>query len=69
MLCITFLILILIPGLALLLTSWIILTTSIVAYIRFKMNIQIENNEMEDFFDEPYRLCKKNYPRTISFPI
>jgi protein-S-isoprenylcysteine O-methyltransferase Ste14 len=61
-------ILLLIPGLSLLLNSWLILTTSLVAYIMFKINIHTEYAEMEAFFGEPYREYRKTTPELFPFP-
>lgn len=55
-------ILLLIPGLALLLNSWMILITSVIAYIIFKINIHKEYEEMEKFFGEEYREYRKRTP-------
>ena len=62
-------ILLLIPGLSLLLNSWLILTTSLVAYIMFKINIHTEYAEVEEFFGDSYREYRKTTPELFPFPI
>ena len=60
--------LMLLPGLSFAMNSWLILTTVLVAYIRFKMNIHVEYNEMEELFGESYLEYKKKTPELIPFP-
>jgi protein-S-isoprenylcysteine O-methyltransferase Ste14 len=55
-------ILILVPGAAFLANSWLILLTSIAAYIVFRMTIHKEYEEMEKFFGEEYRSYRKRTP-------
>jgi protein-S-isoprenylcysteine O-methyltransferase Ste14 len=64
----TSILLMVIPGVAFLLHSWLILTTSLVAYIMFKINIKSEYKEMEEFFGEAYLTYKKNTPEFFPFP-
>ena len=47
-----------IPALALMMNSWLVLTSSIVAYIVFKFYIKDEQNELEMVFGEEYRAYK-----------
>lgn len=61
-------ILMILPGLALMLNSWLILTTCLVAYYRFKKFIHLEYAELEEIFGEPYREYKKNTPELFPFP-
>lgn len=61
--------LIIIPALSLILNSWIILTSSIVGYIFFKIFISNEYKELEKFFGEQYREYKKNTPEFFPFPL
>ena len=61
-------ILFIIPGISLMLHTWLILTTSIVAYIIFKIYIKSEYKEMEHFFGEKYQEYKKTTPEFIPFP-
>ena len=61
-------ILFIIPGISLMLHTWLILTTSIVAYIIFKIFIKSEYKEMEEFFGEAYQSYKKNTPEFLPFP-
>ena len=60
-------ILLIVPGLALVLNSWIVLTASIVAYIIFKINIHSEYEEMEKFFGDEYREYRKKTPEFFPF--
>jgi protein-S-isoprenylcysteine O-methyltransferase Ste14 len=61
-------ILMIVPGIALWVNSWLMLTTSIVAYIMFRINIKSEYQEMESFFGEKYLEYKKNTPEFWPFP-
>lgn len=61
-------ILMIVPGAAFLLHSWLILTTSLVAYILFRINIKSEYREMESFFGEAYRSYQKNTPEFWPLP-
>jgi protein-S-isoprenylcysteine O-methyltransferase Ste14 len=60
-------ILLLIPGLALVLNSWIVLTASILAYIIFKKTIHTEYEEMEHIFGQDYLNYKKRTPEFLIF--
>jgi methanethiol S-methyltransferase len=62
-------ILFIIPGISLMMHTWLILTTSVVAYIMFKINIKSEYKEMESFFGEAYLSYKKNTPEFLPFPL
>ncbi|HPS50972.1 MAG TPA: isoprenylcysteine carboxylmethyltransferase family protein [Bacteroidales bacterium] len=55
-------ILLVIPGLALVVNSWLVLTASLVGYIAFKWNIHSEDEEMERFFGEEYRKYRAETP-------
>jgi protein-S-isoprenylcysteine O-methyltransferase Ste14 len=61
-------ILMIMPGISFLLHTWLILTTSLVAYIVFKINIKTEYKEMEAFFGEAYLSYKKDTPEFFPFP-
>jgi len=52
-------ILFIIPGVALMMNSWLMLTTSIAGYIAFKLYIKEEVKEMEKFFGDEYRSTVK----------
>jgi protein-S-isoprenylcysteine O-methyltransferase Ste14 len=65
----TAMILLIIPGISLILHSSLMLTTSLVAYIMFKINIKSEYLEMEAFFGEAYKAYKKNTPEFFPLPI
>lgn len=62
-------ILLLIPALSLLLNSWLILTTSIVGYIPFRIFIGNEYNELEKFFGESYLNYRNETPEFFPFPL
>lgn len=61
-------ILMIVPGISFLLHTWLILTTSLVAYIFFKINIKSEYREMEAFFGEAYKAYQRNTPEFFPFP-
>jgi len=61
-------ILMVIPGVSFVLHTCLILTTSMIAYIAFKINIKSEYKEMETFFGEAYLSYKKNTPEFFPFP-
>jgi protein-S-isoprenylcysteine O-methyltransferase Ste14 len=63
------LILIIIPGLAILMNSWLILTASFVGYILFKVYIKSEKTEMQKFFGEEYLKYEKETPEFFPFPL
>jgi protein-S-isoprenylcysteine O-methyltransferase Ste14 len=60
-------ILMMIPGIALLLNSWIALLTCILAYIIFKKSIHTEYEEMERFFGQEYLDYKNRTPEFFPF--
>jgi protein-S-isoprenylcysteine O-methyltransferase Ste14 len=62
-------ILFIIPGISFLMNSWLILTTSIVAYMLFKFYIRKEYEEMEKFFGGEYLDYRANTPEFFPFPI
>jgi protein-S-isoprenylcysteine O-methyltransferase Ste14 len=57
-------ILFIIPALSLILNSWLVLTTSFIGYILFKLFIKHEYEELEKFFGEDYLKYKS---RTSEF--
>jgi protein-S-isoprenylcysteine O-methyltransferase Ste14 len=61
--------LLIVPGISLLMNSWLILTTSIVAYIVFKIFIKSEVAEMETFFGDEYRKYRAETPEFFPFPV
>jgi protein-S-isoprenylcysteine O-methyltransferase Ste14 len=65
----TAMILLIMPAISFLLHTWLILTTSLVAYIMFKINIKSEYREMEEFFGKAYLDYKKNTPEFFPFPL
>jgi protein-S-isoprenylcysteine O-methyltransferase Ste14 len=60
-------ILLIVPGVALALNSWIVLTTSVVAYIIFKINIYSEYEEMDRIFGQEYLDYQKKTPEFFPF--
>jgi protein-S-isoprenylcysteine O-methyltransferase Ste14 len=60
-------ILLIVPGVALLLNSWIVLTTSVVAFVIFKINIHTEYEEMERTFGQEYLDYRKRTPEFFPF--
>jgi protein-S-isoprenylcysteine O-methyltransferase Ste14 len=64
----TSIILMVIPGVSFVMHTWLILTTSLVAYIAFKIQIKSECTEMEAFFGDAYLSYKKNTPEFFPFP-
>lgn len=63
------LVLLIIPALSLILNSWLVLTSSIVGYILFKLFIKSENKELEKFFGEDYLKYRKETPEFFPLPI
>lgn len=61
-------ILFIVPGVSLVIHTWLILATSIVAYIQFKLNIKSEYKEMEEFFGDAYLDYRKKTPEFCPFP-
>jgi len=62
-------ILLLLPGTALILNSWLIFTAPVVGYILFKKNIQNEYNEMNSFFGDEYKEYSSVTPELFPFPL
>ncbi len=58
-----------IPGLSLVLHTWLVLTTSLVGYTLFRIHIAQEHREMESVFGEAYLAYKKNTPEIIPLPL
>jgi protein-S-isoprenylcysteine O-methyltransferase Ste14 len=62
------LILAVIPALSLILNSWLVLTSSIIGYILFKLFIKIEYRELEKFFGEEYIKYRNETPEFFPLP-
>ena len=62
-----FIILLIIPGIGLIMNSWLILTTSIIGYLVFKKFIQSEYKEMTDVFGDEYLQYKERTPEFFPF--
>lgn len=65
----TAIILFLIPGTSFMMNSWLLLTTSVVAYIVFKIYIRGEETELENFFGESYTTYRSSTPEFFPFPV
>jgi protein-S-isoprenylcysteine O-methyltransferase Ste14 len=62
-------ILFIIPGISLMMNSWLILTTSIIGFPLCKIFIKSEYVEMEKFFGDNFRKYKAETPEFLPFPI
>lgn len=62
-------ILFIIPALSLLLNSWLVLTTSVIGYILFKIHIKNEYQELETFFGDAYLKYREQTPEFFPFPV
>ncbi len=62
-------ILFIIPALSLILNSWLILTSSIIGYILFKIFINQEYTELEKFFGDRYIKYKNETPEFFPVPL
>ncbi len=58
-----------IPAIAFLMNSWLVLTTIIPGYIAFKLVIKNEYAEMEKFFGEEWTKYKEKTPEFFPFPL
>jgi protein-S-isoprenylcysteine O-methyltransferase Ste14 len=61
-------VLLMIPGLSLILNSWLILTSSVVGYVMFRLFIKSEYRELEKFFGEQYRKYSEVTPEFFPLP-
>ena len=61
-------ILMIFPGLSFVLHTWLVLTTSLVAYTLFKIHIKQEYSELESVFGEAYLSYRKDTPEIIPLP-
>ena len=61
-------ILFIIPGIAFIMNSWLVLTASVAGFILFKINIRKEYSEMEEIFGEEYREYRSVTPEFFPFP-
>ena len=62
-------ILLIVPGVALMMNSWLVLTSSIAAYLVFKLSIKKEYDEMIAFFGDEYKKYSEETPEFFPFPI
>jgi protein-S-isoprenylcysteine O-methyltransferase Ste14 len=61
-------IIMLVPAIGLMLNSWLVLSTSLIAWWRFRIFIQNEYDEMEDIFGSAYLEYKRSTPELFPFP-
>lgn len=62
-------ILFVIPGASLMMNSWLVITTSVIAYFIFKIYIKGEETEMEKFFGDKYKEYRTKTPEFFPVPI
>ncbi|MHC1775809.1 MAG: isoprenylcysteine carboxylmethyltransferase family protein [Lentimicrobium sp.] len=62
------LIMMIIPALSLLMNSWLVLTTSFIAYYVFSRQIRSEYEEMKLFFGDDYLKYRNETPEFLPFP-
>ena len=62
-------ILLIIPGISLMMNSWLVLTTSGVGYILFRIFIRSEYEDMERFFGEEYKEYRSSTPEFFPIPL
>lgn len=62
-------ILFLIPAIALLLNSWLVLTSSLVGFVLLKVHVKKEYQMLEEFFGNEYLKYKNETPEFIPLPI
>jgi len=62
-------ILFIIPALSLILNSWLVLTSSVIGYLLFKINIRKEYIELEKFFGDDYKKYRSETPEFFPFPV
>ena len=56
------------PGVAFLMQSWLVLSSSLVGYLVFRIYIGSEYREMETFFGEAYNSYRQSTPAFFPFP-
>jgi protein-S-isoprenylcysteine O-methyltransferase Ste14 len=61
-------ILFILPGISLMMNSWLVLTTSVIAFASFRIFIKCEYEELEKFFGDDYRKYRKVTPEIFPFP-
>jgi len=65
----TSVLLLIIPGISLMMNSWLVVTTSILGYTLFKIFIKSEYEEMKKFFGDDYERYMNQTPEFIPFPM
>jgi protein-S-isoprenylcysteine O-methyltransferase Ste14 len=61
--------LLIVPALAMIMNSWLVLTSSVAGYIMFRIYIKSEYAELEKFFGEEYQKYRKETPEFFPFPL
>lgn len=61
--------LLIIPGVSLMMNSWLVMTTTITGYIVFKIVIKREYMEMEKFFGDEYKKYREATPEFFPFQV
>ncbi len=62
-------ILLIVPALAMIMNSWLVLTSSVAGYIMFRIFIKSEYAELEKFFGEEYQKYRKETPEFFPVPL
>jgi protein-S-isoprenylcysteine O-methyltransferase Ste14 len=57
------------PGTAFLMNSWLVLTSSIVGYIAFRMKIKGEEAVLEENFGQEYKAYRETTPQFFPLPL
>lgn len=61
--------LVIVPAVALMMNTWLILLTTIAGYVVFRIYIRREYSELEKFFGEDYRIYRTNTPEFFPLPL
>ena len=61
--------LLIIPGVSLMMNSWLVITTTVTGYIVFKIVIKSEYLEMEKFFGDEYKKYREVTPEFFPFHV
>ncbi len=65
----TSILLFIIPGISLMMNSWLVLTTSLIGFTLFKIFIKSEYDEMGKVFGDDYRKYMTQTPEFFPFPV
>ena len=61
--------LLILPGVAFMMNSWLVGSASIAAYVAFRLFIRSEYEEMEKFFGDDYRRYREKTPEFFPLPV